>query len=383
MKILFITPYTYPKKGGVENYVWNIALGLKKMYLHDVVIIASNPFSKDTTEEIDGIKIYKLKPSLKLSNTPIGFNWHTRISNIIEKEKPDIINGHTPVPFISDISASIAKKKNIPYILTYHNDLVKNTFVLNLIISTYYKLAGINTLKLAQKVVVTSDFYKEKSKILSKFLSKTIVISPGVDLLKYRLTPVSTLLKKRFSPYKVILFVGQLEHTYKHKGLKYLLESLILIKKEIKEIKLIIIGKGDMIDDYKKIVLDKGLTNNVTFLTNVNDTQLIQYYKVSEALVLPSINDSEGFGMVLIEAGAAHKPVIATKVGGIPYVVDKTNGILVDPKDSQSLSKAILTLFSDSSLSRQLGERNYMKVKEKFTWDLQVKKTNMLIKDLL
>src|SRR3712207_4234978 len=106
MKLMIIAPYFYPKIGGLENYAYNIALGLKKKFKWNIVVVTSNHVEKKYKEEkINGLKIYRLPYLFKLSNTPINPFWYFQIREIIKKENPDVINAHTPVPFISDIAA--------------------------------------------------------------------------------------------------------------------------------------------------------------------------------------------------------------------------------------------------------------------------------------
>src|SRR3989344_789930 len=167
-KIMVVTPYFYPKIGGLENYAFNISKGLKK-YGWEVVVITSNHESNTYKEEIiEGMKIYRLPRQFKLSNTPISFKWKEQIKDIIQKEKPNVINAHSPVPFIADVSARIAHKLNIPFILTYHNDLVKDNPLLNFVAKAYYWILGNKTLNLSNKIIATSKYYVGMSPYLIK-----------------------------------------------------------------------------------------------------------------------------------------------------------------------------------------------------------------------
>ena len=98
MKILFVTPFYYPSIGGVQNYVKNIAEGLQKKYKYESVIVTTSEDKKYKEEKINGLKVYRLPYWFKISNTPINLMWYFQIKNIIEKEKPDLINAHSPPP---------------------------------------------------------------------------------------------------------------------------------------------------------------------------------------------------------------------------------------------------------------------------------------------
>src|SRR3989338_4119208 len=117
-KLLMVTPYFYPKIGGLENYAFNISKGLKEKYNWEIVVITSNHENTGYQEEtINGIKIYRLPRWFKVSNTPINPMWYWQIKDIIKKENPNVINAHSPVPFIADMAAKAAKSLGIPFVL--------------------------------------------------------------------------------------------------------------------------------------------------------------------------------------------------------------------------------------------------------------------------
>src|SRR5258708_18633695 len=108
-KIMIVSPYFPPNVGGAQNYAYNIATGLAKKYDWNVVVVTSNFINKKTEiENKDGITIYRLPILFKFSNTPINPFWYFQIKKLISIEKPDIINAHAPVPFISDIASLVS-----------------------------------------------------------------------------------------------------------------------------------------------------------------------------------------------------------------------------------------------------------------------------------
>src|SRR3989344_5387095 len=140
MKLMVVAPYFYPKIGGMENYAYNISKGLKEKYGWDVVIVTSNHVEKKYKEEnLSGMKVYRLPYWFKISNTPINPFWYFELKKIIEKEKPQVINAHTPVPFMVDISALISNK-NILFITYHMGSMLKNKFISDIFIHFYEKL---------------------------------------------------------------------------------------------------------------------------------------------------------------------------------------------------------------------------------------------------
>jgi glycosyltransferase involved in cell wall biosynthesis len=365
-KLLVVTPYFYPKIGGLENYAYNIAKGLKQDHGYKIVVVTSNHEDKTYKEEtLEGIKIYRLPRQLKVSNTPISFKWKKQIKEIIEKEKPDVINAHSPVPFISDVACRIAHQKKIPFVLTYHNDLVKENWLLNLVCKSYYWFMGNRTLNQADKIIATSEYYVAISAHLKKRKNKIQIVSPGVNIPNIKPKPIKD----------SILFVGQLDKTHLHKGLNYLIDAV----SEIRKVKLIVVGKGDNLENYIQLAKEKNIS--ALFTGSISDKELTEFYNDTTLTVLPSYNQAEGFGMILIEAMACKKPVVGTNVGGIPYVIhNNKDGLLVPPKDSKALAEAIIKLLKNPKLAKQMGANGYKKVKENFTWQIQVKKTKEILK---
>lgn len=375
MKLLIVSPYFYPKVGGLENYAWHICKGLKETYDWDIVAVASNHEKNEYKEEIiDGIKIYRLPTWFKFSNTPINLGWFIDIWKIIKKEKPNIINAHTPVPFISDIAAMVSRLMKINFILNYQNDLVKNN-IQDIILKVYYATLGNLTFAISKKIIVSNQYYADHSQFLKHVLKKVLVVSPGIYLPEKKKNV-------KLLPHSV-LFVGQLDKTHIHKGLFYLIDSLSEVIKKIPDAQLLIIGKGDYVSEYKKYIKGKNLDKNIKFLGYINDDKLNELYSSINTVVLPSTSNSEGFGMVLIEAGARKKPVIGSKVGGIPSIIrNNVNGFLVEPKNSDQLTEKILLLLTDNKLADRLGENGYKEVREKYQWNKQVFKFNKLLYEI-
>lgn len=373
---MIVIPYFYPKIGGLENYAYNIAKGLLNQWSWDVCVVTSNHSEKKYRKEtIEGITVYRLPYLLKLSNTPVHPLWYFQLREIIKKEKPTVINGHTPVPYIADIAAIAAKSSGVPYVLTYQNDLEKSSLLLNLVVYVYSLVLKLITIPFSKKIIVTTEYFLKISKTFTTVKNKISVIPPGVYLDK---RPAA----KDFSKNSV-LFVGSLEKTHSHKGLSYLLEAVAKVKQAVPGIQLVVVGKGDGTDGYKDEARKLSLQDNVTFTGFVPDSDLGTYYRNATVVVLPSTNNSEGFGMVLIEAGSYGKPVIATHVGGVPFVVDHNKtGLLVEPANTKELANALQLLLTDSVLANKLGVAAKKKIIEGYKWETQVEKTNTLFNTL-
>ena len=369
MKIMMVAPYFYPKIGGMENYVFNISKGLKEKYGKKIVVITSNHKEKKyIEEEIEGIKIYRLPIWFKISNTPINPLWLFYIYRIIKKEQPDIINVHSPVPYISDITSIVSGK--IPFITTYHSgSMIKEKNILNFLIFLYESFLLMFLFKKSINIICYSPDYIKRN--LKKYGMKVKYIPPGVDMNIFK--PSN---QKNTND---VLYVGRIEKNSDWKGIKYLLEAILIVKQTKSDISLRLIGSGDRIEYFKKYTKKIGIDKNVKFIGVKTNKDLSKEYQLSSVTVLPSVTESESFGIVLIEAMACKKAIIGSNIGGIPYVINnKINGFLTEPKNSKQIAKAILKIISNRNLTRKLGENGYKKVKKDFTLENQVKRTHEL-----
>jgi glycosyltransferase involved in cell wall biosynthesis len=367
MKVAIVAPYYHPHPGGVEVYASNMARRLKAQGWEVFVITSGKKQAEVSESTIDGVKVYRLGYRFKLSNTPIGFSWRRDIERILEREKPDVINGHTPVPYLADLVERV--RGTIPFVLTYHNDLVKERFPHNILAKLTHLFLIASTLRRANRIVVTSAYYADMSRYLRPYKSKMSVVPPGVDKELFNCDVDGTEVRKRYGDRPIILFVGSIEKSQDYKGLDNLIACLPRIAKTIGDTQLIVVGEGDAKARYKQLATELGVADRVDFVGYKTQAELAVYNAAADVQVLPSTNSTEGFGMVLIEAGACGTPVIGTKVGGIPFAIDDgISGLLVPPRNQAALTEAIVKVLSDTDLAKQLGEGGAARTKALFDW---------------
>ena len=172
-----------------------------------------------------------------------------------------------------------------------------------------------------------------------------------------------------------ILTVGYL---IERKGFKYLIEAMKEVLKEHENVKLKIVGSGPLEKPIKKLIKELKLESTIEIISNVSDEGLLELYNLSDLFVLPSIVDSEGntegLGVVLLEAMACKLPVIGFNIGGIPDIVhDGVNGFLVPQKDSEKISNAIIKLIENDEMRENFAINGYEMVKGYFSWELIAK----------
>lgn len=161
----------------------------------------------------------------------------------------------------------------------------------------------------------------------------------------------------------MVLFVGALVYL---KGVQRLLEAMAEVRRQQPQARLVIIGQGDYQDELELQAESLGLTEEVEFVAPMSQTALRDYMRRCRLLVLPSL--SEGLGRVLIEAMACGRPVIGTRVGGIPDLIqDGVNGYLVPPDAVAPLADRIAYLLTHPEEAVEMGARGRAFVTETFS----------------
>jgi glycosyltransferase involved in cell wall biosynthesis len=337
MKIIQTPVRFYPYTGGVEKYVLDYSKELVKQEIGVKIICAKDP--KTEIREYEGIKIDKLKYLFKIANTNISLGLPFKLW----KEDFDIIHTHLPTPWFADWSVIIAKLKRKKSVLTYHNDIVgegAGGIIAKIYNNTLLKI----TLKLTDKIIITQEKYLNYSPYLKKYKNKIVIIPNSVDLSRFKKLPE---IKKEKD---AVFFLSVLDKYHKYKGLDYLLEAIKIVKNNITNVKLIIGGRGELLDYYKNRVKKLNIEDNVKFHGFIPDEKLTEYYNKCEVFILPSIDSKqEGFGIVLIEALACGTPVVTTNIVGMADEIKKYNaGMVVEPKNSKLLAESIIKVLANS-----------------------------------
>ena len=180
MKICVVAPYFAPRRGGVESYSINVAERLRRDFGNEVFVVSTRRALTGTRLQDNlGYKTYYLPSQLRLSNTPIGYRWVSALRRIFESERPDVIWAHTPVPFLSDCAERA--RVNIPFVLTYHNDIEKTSMVSSIGTELYYLVLGNRTLSRSQRIIAMSSYYADQSRRLAAVRRKVSVATCGVD----------------------------------------------------------------------------------------------------------------------------------------------------------------------------------------------------------
>ena len=342
------------------------------------------------THEIDGVKVNRFryapasweiltheegapskmasKPWLQLLAIPYIISGFFRCISICRKFKPDVIHAHWPFPH-AYIALGAAKLFRIPLVLNFHGAelllIRKKKWVKPLL-----KFA----IGQAQAVFANSSFTAGKIKALRNV---DVEWSPYGTTLESGTAATGDTTTPAITPHPVdgkfkILFVGR---HIERKGICYLIEAAKHLPRDLFEIR--IVGVGDITDKLKAQAAEVAKSTDaaeIIFTGKLSPEELANEYKTANVFTLPAIVDSkgdtEGLGVVLIEAMELGLPVVASNVGGIPdVVVDGVSGILVPEKDPEALAGAYRRLAAEPELMKQLLAGAQKRIAECFSWD--------------
>lgn len=231
------------------------------------------------------------------------------------------------------------------------------------------------TAREANLIVTISQYSFEKiKKHYSEVDSSKVRIVPnGVDLKKYVLPENVLTFKRRFGldeAAPVVLFVGSLIH---RKGVLFLAQIAKRVVKTVPNTQFVVVGEGPLKDLLINILAVDNLVGNFVFKSGLTEEALSSLYGCSDVFVLPSIQ--EGQGIVLLEAAASEKPVVAFNIGGVNEVVlEGKTGFLASRGNCNEFAEALLKLLGDAVLRQKMGEAGRRFVGENFTWDICAQK---------
>ncbi|MEK7102386.1 MAG: glycosyltransferase family 4 protein, partial [Patescibacteria group bacterium] len=237
----------------------------------------------------------------------------------------DIVHLHLPFFGVAEAVAGVPR---VAMVATYHMDAV-GTGLKKRYFNWWYRTRFKKVLAACDAIAVTSRAYARDSRLARAGVDvdqcEEILLRVDMDIFNPAAAPA------RAEPY--FLFVGALDRAHYFKGLSLLLRAFkFLDSGSGAGMTLVVVGSGELLNEYKKEARELGIAGRVTFTGGVTDEELARWYAGARALVLPSTDRSEAFGIVLIEAMACGTPVIASDLPGVREVVERVNGgVLVSP----------------------------------------------------
>ncbi len=229
--------------------------------------------------------------------------------------------------------------------------------------------------KMADVIIPNSNFTKKEIERMGVNPKKLKMVYPGVDPKKFNPHLDGSVVRKKYNCNgdPILLTVCRL---VERKGIRYLIDALPSIRKEFPKVQLVIIGDGPEKEPLRQ--LSERMGENVVFCGIVPDQELPYFYAMADVFILPAIIDSkgdtEGLGVVMLEAMASGVPVIASRVGGIPEALNYGKaGILIEQKNPKQIIETVISLLNNDKLRTSLIKKGREWVISTFSWDILAK----------
>ncbi len=350
MNILHIYKDYPPVMGGIEYHIRWLAQA-QAARGHEVTVLVTNPAGMETTARVEqGVRVIRASRVVTLASTPISLS----LPRLLLRQDPDVVHLHFPYP-LGEVSQWLLRRGRAT-VMTYHSDVVRQARVLRL----YGPLLKA-VLRSMDRILATSEPYIASSPWLRPLAAKCTVVPLAIDVSRFLHphTQQVASIRRRF-PGPILLFVGRLRY---YKGLDYLIQAMARVNAT-----LLIIGSGPEAARLGALSYDLGLASKIHFLGDISDALLPAYYQAADLVVLPSTHRSEAFGLVLLEAMAAGKPLVTTELGtGTSWVNQHgVTGLVVPPRDTMALSQAIQELLEDEPKRIAMGKRARARARQEF-----------------
>lgn len=387
MRIAHIVSSFPPYFGGMGNVVYQTAAELEKKG-HEVVVFTVGYQQDMLAEEGNELEkhisdVRRLWPSFQYGNA-------ARLPQI-QKELDDFDIVHFHYPFFG--TANLIRKwklknPNKPLVITYHMD-PKGDGWLGLVFKMYANFYSHKILSIGDKIIASSLDYVESSQasqIMKTNQNKWVGLPFGVDIERFKPMNKQMALfsRHKLDPKKpVLLFVGGMDSPHYFKGVPILLKALLLLKRQEMEIQTVLVGDGDLREEFEMKAAGYGLARFVKFAGHVSNEELPYYYSMADLLVLPSIHQGEAFGMVLLEAMASGVPVLASDLPGVRTVA-ADGGMVFKTSDYVQLAESLAGYFSLNISDMQIWKENVRRVaEEKYSWPVIVDKLENIYRELV
>ncbi len=371
-KKLFIC-ITKSNWGGAQKYVFDIATSTPRDQFDTTVLLGGNGDLKRKLDEA-GVKTILLENSQRDINTKKEFGLLFELIKIFKKEKPDIIHlNSSKMGFTGAIAGRIAGIKKI--IFTAHGWAFNENR--NFFSKCFFRILHNLTIMLCDNTIAVSEI--TKNQIGKMFRKKIVVIRNGLreTELKDRDTAQKFLsekiLQQNYKAEKVLAekttWIGTLSELHTTKGLNYAIEAISKIQSNVI---FVVMGEGEKRKELEEQAVKLGAGNKVFLIGHIDCAST--YLKAFDIITLSSI--TEALPYMLLEAGYASLPIVASNVGGIPEIIEnQKTGMLVSPRNSEEIKSAIEYLIKKPEKARFFGDSLKAKISKDFTQKAMVEKT--------
>ena len=372
MKILMLT-WEYPPRivGGIARVVYDLSHRLIKDG-HDVTVITYREGDAPYYEDDKGVKVHRIDNYMINPNNFIdwimqmNFNMIAKANQLIAEEGSfDVIHAHDWL--VTYAAKTIKNSYNIPIVATIHATEAGRNSGIHDETQKYINDTEWMLTYEATEVIVNSNYMKgEVQRLFGLPFEKINVVANGVNLNKFTGIDRDYSFRRRYAMdnEKIILFMGRLVY---EKGVQHLIAAMPKILAGYNDAKLVVAGKGGMLDELKAEAEALGLGNKVYFAGYLGGKDVEKMYKAADVLVFPSTY--EPFGIVALEGMLSERPIVVSDAGGLAEIVQhRETGMKSYCGNPNSIADSILELLYNPELYANIVKKAKQKVKNDYNW---------------
>jgi glycosyltransferase involved in cell wall biosynthesis len=345
--------------GGMERHVESLILGLQG----EVRFVNLVPSRDGAAREhrLGESVVYEAAAFSLGSNMPLspGMPWRAR--RLHREFEFDLAHLHFPDPMSH--AAALALPPSLPIVISWHSDIVRQKRLRIL-----YRPFEQRILRRAAAVVIGTPAHFTSSGVLpgAGVDHKIARVPYGVDFARFGAPgPRAAELRRQFGE-RIVFALGR--HVY-YKGFEFLIDAMA----GLPDAHLLLGGEGPLTAELRQRAALRGVSARVHFLGRVPDEELADHYFACGVFCMPSVESSEAFGLVQVEAMACARPVVCCELhNGVTYVNrHEHTGLVVPPRDPVALGEALRRLLADAALRQRLGQAAAARVREEFSLEAQ------------
>ena len=372
MKILMLT-WEYPPRvvGGISRVVYDLSHRLIKDG-HEVTVVTYRDGEVPYYEDDKGVKVYRVDNYMIQPNNfidwilQLNFNMVERASQIIaEQGKFDVIHAHDWL--VANAAKTLKHSFDIPIVATIHATEAGRNSGIREPSQKYINDTEWMLTYEANEIIVNSNYMKsEVQRLFGLPFEKINVVPNGVNLNKFTGMDRDYSFRRKYAMdnEKIILFMGRLVY---EKGVQNLIAAMPKVLASYHDAKLVIAGKGGMLDELKAQADYLGISNKVYFAGYMNGKDVERMYKAADISVFPSTY--EPFGIVALEGMLAERPIVVSDAGGLGEIVEhRVTGMKSYCGNPNSIADSILELLFNPELCDNIVKNAKIKVKENYNW---------------
>ena len=351
----------YPIRGGVEKVAFDLMKGLSEKHIPCDMLCAAEEGGDRTIQLNEYARLICCRTWVKACATMISPSMIFTLRRICREY--DIIHVHHPDPMAC--LALFLSGYNGKVVLHWHSDIQKQKLLLK-----FYRPLQQWLLRRADKIVGTSPVYLAESPCLQEVQEKTVCLPIGVVPMQPVHEAVEAI-RNQYPGKKIVFSLGRL---VAYKGFCFLVEAARYLGEDYV---VLIGGTGALKGELEKEIEDLNLQNKVKLLGRVSDGDLPAYYGACEVFCMSSVQKTEAFGIVQIEAMSCGKPVVATRIpqSGVSWVnKEGMSGLNVEPGKAQELAKAIEKITENAETYQRFSEGAKRRYQDTFTKERMIEK---------